>query len=322
MRAVITNPVGNVPISKKSHVLGWAQLWQDQLSADINHKCTSGILDYDIVYVDHGVNYGGSLNLFGGANKDIFDKLSMFIKCENVISLDHDMPDLGAQLKGRIGSKTTYEGITPEWCDMVSEALSGIERMDQHMLVDMDGVTLGDSHALAFSGPNDIVLRNDGKTLHGALKETFVSMFGECPIEGRITLCFGSIDIRHHLLRRRVDMPSFIGEYVKEGLALERDYDCEVLFCNPVPIEFEGRRIPKTGYYKKQPFFGSQEQRHNITMQFVDELEIQVPDRIVGFPKEWYSMDPEEYAKTYMELGSSFHIAPPYYRRKNWGLDD
>ena len=37
-------------------------------------------------------------------------------------------------------------------------------------------------------------------------------------------------------------------------------------------------------------------------------------------PKEWYTMDSEKYANTYMEHGSSFHVAPPYYRRNDWGV--
>jgi hypothetical protein len=31
-------------------------------------------------------------------------------------------------------------------------------------------------------------------------------------------------------------------------------------------------------------------------------------------------MDPEKYAKEFMEHGSSFHIAPPFYRSNDWGV--
>ena len=37
-------------------------------------------------------------------------------------------------------------------------------------------------------------------------------------------------------------------------------------------------------------------------------------------PEDWYTMDEKQYAEAYMELGSSFHIAPPFYRKNNWGL--
>ena len=42
--------------------------------------------------------------------------------------------------------------------------------------------------------------------------------------------------------------------------------------------------------------------------------------KVIMPPTEWYTMDPEKYANTYMEHGSSFHVAPPYYRRNDWGV--
>jgi hypothetical protein len=41
--------------------------------------------------------------------------------------------------------------------------------------------------------------------------------------------------------------------------------------------------------------------------------------KVVSPPADWYTMDGEEYAKKYMELSSSVHIAPINYRRFNWG---
>jgi hypothetical protein len=54
-------------------------------------------------------------------------------------------------------------------------------------------------------------------------------------------------------------------------------------------------------------------------MRFIDLLNKKSNGRVVMPPEDWYSMDPEKYAKTYMENGSSVHIAPPYYRRNDWG---
>jgi hypothetical protein len=96
-------------------------------------------------------------------------------------------------------------------------------------------------------------------------------------------------------------------------------YDCKVFFAAPVPVEFEERRIPKSGFYKKEPFYGSWQERHDLTNRFIDELHKQAGS-VVMPPEEWYTMNPETYAKTYMEHGSSFHIAPPFYRRNDWGV--
>jgi hypothetical protein len=325
MNSVITNPISNIPVNEKSHVHGWTQIWRDQTGSAINHKCTPAIKSFDTVYIDHGANFGGTLNLFGGAAKEVFDRINLVASCPNIVSLDHDMPDYGEMLKKRIGANTTYEGITEEWCDMLSARLSNIPSLKQHNLdtvyQNLEGITVGDSHTSAFSHRTDMVYRNDGKTLHGALKTGLRSLFrGESPF-GRVTLCFGSIDIRHHILRHSdFVLENLIREYVAQGSALEMSYNCKVSYAAPVPVEFEGRRIPKSGFYKKEPFFGSQQERSDLTKRFIDELNKQSGNKVIMPPADWYTMNPELYAKTYMEHGSSFHIAPPFYRRNDWGV--
>lgn len=320
MSSVITNPISNIPINAKSHVHGWTQTWHEQLGSDINYKCTPKVTEYDTVYIDHGANFGGTLNLFGGADKSVYDKVNIIASCKNVISLDHDMPQWGEQFRKRIGAASTYEGITEEWCDALTARFANTQSLKQEDL-QMDGITLGDSHTIAFARSNDCVLRNDGKTLHGALRQGIRTMFRDKPIKGNITLCFGSIDIRHHLLRHKdLNLESMIREYVNQGQSLEFTDNCDVYYATPVPVEFEGRRIPKSGFYKKEPFFGSWQERYDLTNRFIDELYKQSGGKVVQPPKEWYTMDPEKYAKEFMEHGSSFHIAPPFYRRNDWGV--
>ena len=316
--AIITNPISNIPQNAKSHVLGWSQTWEQQLNAAINHKCTPTIMQHDVVYIDHGANFGGTLNLFGGATKEVFDRINFVAACKEVISLDHDMPEWGEQLRKRIGNATTYEGITEEWCDALTKRLKDVPSLKQENLDHFKNITLGDSHTIAFSAANDRCYRNDGKTLFGALKAGLKTMLRDTVPRGTLTLSFGSIDIRHHILRQNTDIPALIKEYVKQGQELEKEFGCDVWFATPVPVEWEGRKIPKTGYFKKTPFFGSMEERRNATEQFIVELYKQ-SGKVVQAPEEWYTMDGEQYAKTYMEFGSSFHIAPPFYRRNDWG---
>jgi hypothetical protein len=86
-----------------------------------------------------------------------------------------------------------------------------------------------------------------------------------------------------------------------------------------VPVEYEDRKLPKTGYYKGTPFYGSRDQRLELTYRFIDRLNKRCSGRIVSPPNSWYTMDGEKYAKTFMENSSSVHISPEYYRRKDWG---
>jgi len=309
---VITNPISNIPKNPKSHTRGWSELWSEQLGAAINNKCTPDILRADTVYIDHGANFGGTLNLFGGATKEVFDRINIVMACKNVVSLDWDMPNYGEMLRKRIRNATTYKGIDDDWCDKVSARISNITSLKQADLKTNSAI-YGDSHTIAFSGKGDKVFRTDGKTLYGTLKKGF-NLEGEYD---KITLCLGSIDIRHHILRHHnFSLKYTLKEYVRQGNELGDD----VWFCAPVPVEFEGRRIPKSGYFKKEPFYGSWEDRRDLTNKFIEILHDESKGKVIMPPKEWYTMDPEKYANTYMEHGSSFHVAPPYYRRNDWGV--
>tara|TARA_B110000444_G_scaffold97089_1_gene92123 strand:+ start:9483 stop:10439 length:957 start_codon:yes stop_codon:yes gene_type:complete len=315
---MITNPISNIPINGKSHVHGWAKKWSELLDLAIDHKCERFNAT---TYIEHGANFGGTLNLFGGANKDVYDRINRVMTSDNIISLDHDMPDYGEMLKKRIGANTTYAGITEDWCDTVSKRCKMVSsfKMEDHENAKR-GITVGDSHSIAFANKGDVIFRNDGKTLHGALKAGLKSLMrGIDAIDIPVTFCLGSIDIRHHFSRHKTCLQKMIEEYVDQAYSITK----KPLFAKPVPVEFEGRRIPKSGFYKGTPFYGSWEERQELTGEFITVITDHLsPDHIVGPPSDWYRMDPEKYAKTHMELSSSFHIAPTYYRTENWGINE
>ncbi|NNK82867.1 MAG: hypothetical protein HKO92_07075 [Flavobacteriaceae bacterium] len=323
---VITNPHGNIPKNKKSHTLGWSKIWSELLNAEINHKCDKDILNYEKVYIDHGVNFGGSLNLFGGANEELFNKFNTLMKKDPsyIYSLDRPMPDFGKMLKGRLKAKTTFSGIDEEWCNKLSEFCKYVSYIDHKTLICSTEVpcTLGDSHSLAFSKKNDIVIKRNGRTLEGALNKGLINYLDDIsPDRGVLTLCLGSIDIRHHICRDEVPEESLIlllDEYVRQVDSLEKDYGFNIEICAPVPVEYEARRIPKTGYFEGTPFYGSLEQRQELTQFFIEYIKER--KNIVLPPSNWYIIDPELYAKQIMELSSSVHISPTHYRRYNWGL--
>ncbi len=324
MSRVLTNPISNIPKLKNSHVLGWSLVWADQLEARIDHTCSPAIGLDSTCYIEHGVNFGGTLNLFGGATKEIFDRINRVASHPNVVSLDWDMPDWGAQLKKRIGAPTTYEGITEDWCDALSLRLSKVQSLKQVDLLKVskkfDGISVGDSHTPAYSRDTDIVLRENGKTLYGSLKRGLITEFRGLKPFGQITLSYGSIDIRHHILRHKdFNLDDMLTEYVKQGRAIAAEHECDVWYTAPVPVEYEERRLPKTGYFKGTPFFGSRKDRLDLTMRFIDRLNKISGNKVVMPPEEWYKMDGEKYAKTYMENSSSVHISPQYYRRLDWG---
>jgi hypothetical protein len=319
---VLTNPISNIPKLKNSHVLGWSLVWAEQLEAAIDNACSPNIANASTVYVEHGVNFGGTLNLFGGATKEIFDRINRVAAHKNVISLDFDMPDWGEQLRKRIGAPTTYVGITEQWCDVLSKRLATVQSLKQEDLLGVshkfDGVSVGDSHTPAYSRATDIVLRENGKTLFGTLRRGLITEFRGLRPFGEVTFSYGSIDIRHHLLRHEDKLEDLLDEYVKQGRAIASEYECSVSYTAPVPVEYEDRRLPKTGYFKGTPFYGARKDRLDLTYRFIEGLNKRKVN-VIQPPEEWYKMDGEKYAKTYMENSSSVHISPQYYRRNDWG---
>jgi len=128
-------------------------------------------------------------------------------------------------------------------------------------------------------------------------------------------MSFGNIDIRHHICRLDADFKSLIRKWKEFGDSL----DMEVEYNAPWPIEFEGRKLPKTGYYKDKPFWGSRNERSEIVSEWIGEMKC-LNMNIVMPPADWYNMNPEKYAKEYMESTSSVHLSPTKYRRKNWDM--
>jgi len=318
---MIFNLFASIPVNIKSHVRGWSMHWAECMGTTIATK-DSDLSVISKLYWDHGVNFSGGLNLFGGVTDEIVDKIEQLIAQNGeLVSLDRPMPDYADQLERRIGQATCSPRLTNAMLSALKAKLSSSRTLHQHDLT-KSSAAIGDSHSTAYARPNSLVLRTNGLTLHGALlRGEFIKQIHLLTkIPKTITLVAGSIDIRHHI-GRQPDPVKAIEELsdrysrVIEFINSELHINIEVAM--PVPVEYEGRRLPQTGYYNGTPFYKSHTERREWTDYFIDL--INCDNKVIGPPQEWYSMDGEEYAKTYMELGSSVHIAPKHYRRFNWG---
>ena len=163
-----------------------------------------------------------------------------------------------------------------------------------------------------------MVVKTNGKTLNGQINSNFQYVrehIDACPqIEG-VTLSFGNIDVRHHICRLDADWREMWRAYKAFGDSLP----IEVEYALPHPIEFEDRKLPKTGWYKGAPFWGSQLDRAKLVndiISFCDDIGM----NCVKYPTEWCTMDPVEYARQCMEKPQSVHLSPAKYRRQNWGV--
>lgn len=319
---MIFNPFSGIPAGNRSHVRGWSLVWSELLNIPIAAKGKS-LLDERSLYLDHGINFGGSMNLFGGVTAEMIDTLTELCLFEGHLwSLDIPMPNYAEQLQKRIGQATCHPALK----DLLPRLKDRFSQSNTLTMAELQKpwITIGDSHSVAFSPPGSSVLRTNGATLYGALKaksiQAQLDALGYSP--ERVTLVYGSIDIRHHIGRQDnpidavIDLCQTYSDTVK---TIEDDYLCLVEVAAPVPVEYEGRRLPKTGYYKDTPFAGRQQDRAAWTSLFIDQMQTR-GHKIVMPLSAWYCMDPEKYAKTHMEMGSSVHIAPMYYRRySDWG---
>lgn len=317
MKKVVTSPATNIPAHEKSHVRGWSLGWADMLDADINNKCDDEVMQYDKVYLDHGVNWSGALNLFAGADDSVFERFNrlMAVGHERIVSLDWRMPDYGEFLSKRLKAKSTSKQITAEWCESLSKMCNLIPSMKQTDLPHQS-MTWGDSHAPAYARKGAAIIKKDGRTMYGVIKNgTLDELEIHNPAVRWVTLSLGSIDVRHHLCREEaVPVEKLLNQYFETVVRFRDRCGVRVELCAPVPIEYEERKIPKTGYYKGTPFYGAKQERQAMNLKIM-QLMKQSGFRVISPPKERYMMDPEEYAKTYMELGGSVHMAPTHYRR-------
>jgi hypothetical protein len=293
---MIFNPFTPIPKSDKSHVRGWSQHWAECLNTTVANKSTT--LSGDL-YLDHGVNFGGTLNLFGGVTDEILDRLIEMIDCSGQLySLDIDMPDYDAMLKKR-------GVIVPGLQDKLSNSIT-LKQSNFHTKYKV----YGDSHATAFAPLNSHIIRVNGLTLYRALEDKLIP-------EDADLVVLGSIDIRHHIGRQTNPEASIVKLATKLAYFA---FDNDIKVAAPVPIEYEERKIPKTGFYKGTPFTGTREDRLEWTMLFIKTLRDLSVD-VVSPPESWYLMNPEVYAKEYMELSSSVHISPKNYRRNGeWNV--
>ena len=300
------------PISKRdsSHRAGWARIWADILDADILH-CSESYENYDTVFLYHGMEFNGSLNLFGGA-KDVTHFKNFLNADTQFISLDVDMPDFGSIGKQRLTSCSEDWKQFP-W-DELSDKCNKITPMKMSMLTS-EKLIIGDSHANAMYVKDSIVNRNDGQTLYGALKKGLKSFIIGHGVKD-LTFYFGNIDIRHHLCNYESDnLSTLLLEYERQLLDISANYSISIVA--PMYIENESRKIPKTGWHNKKPFTGDWDSRDIMRAAMTGHLSDMCIRNKWDFIKhpDFIKNSLGELSEDFMEKPQSVHISPKYYRR-------
>ena len=310
MEPAITGVFQKLTTKKSSHTYGWSRTWAENLNLDINHD-NEPLRE---IYVDHGVNFGGGLNLFGGYDEKLDRRIRNALLAEKVWSLDIDMPDYAKMLASRKDVPRDILEPLAEW-----QAKAKTVRSTD---LGFSWLTIGDSHTAAWASYGSMVVKENGKTLFGQVKDDFAYVrehLEKCPQIIGITMVFGNIDVRHHLCRVPTDWKALYLAWKEFGDSL----GITVEYASPWPVEWAARKLPKSGWYKGQPFWGSPEERADLVLQIRQFMKDHDMMR-VSYPKDWLLMDPETYAAERMEKPQSVHLSPEFYRRHdpNWLFHD
>ena len=330
MKTLITSPFTPVSSNIHSHRAAQAAIYAEQISAEnggLVHLDRTGDIHHDInsfdsIYVYHGNDWFGSLNLFGGmknyGNIDNLIRFSKIDKTKKVYSLWIDHPKYSEMLEPRLNGE-----IHPDWHKVDWENLKHIENnaITIREIEIVNRAVAGDSHAICMYRPGWFVNSVPFKTLHGALREGLQNFIQ--PHHEIAEFYFGNIDVRHHLCRQpdpEMATRDLANRYYTQlsSLDLAKVYAYELL-----PIENESRVLPKTGYYKGTPFYGSWEDRNRCRLIFKDEMRKLCAHGSVNFIEwvEYLGNDKDELDFSHMEKPKSVHLSRasyPHWQGHKW----
>jgi len=301
---------------KASHKSAWAYLLANQLTSiglDVKVLSKSGnIHEYDVWLVALPMEFQGSYNLFGGATDDPAERIKRFLDFKGeIFCLNREMPDVGMFVQSRI------KACSDLWASLDVESLTSRSKNTQTIDLSLKSNTfvLGDSHSVSVYHPGANISRNDGKTLFGVMKEGMESYIPEGT--KHLIVYFGNIDVRHHLCRQEKPVDSIkklVINYFEHLKSLNIE---KISVVKLLPIEFEERRIPKTGWHKGTAFVGSHRERTQLMEIFneeVNNLSAIYNMNVIEWPNNWYIEDPKYFADTYMEKPGSVHLSREFYQ--------
>ena len=322
----IDNPVTGITDRKGSHKGAWARLLRRQMieagftSTDVIHK-NPWNPDYDVVVLDHGMEFTGKFNLFSGLTEEICRNLIRMVDHEpkiRFISADIPCPDYASFLLNR---KEEFS-----WLDKPTLAYKLREfqqrMLEQKMYFDRvyasNKIVIGDSHALSQWRPGHEMARHDGHTMYGACQRG-LSTYVNHRAYSHIVWYFGNIDIRHHICRQPEPLKAIghiVLHYCAQIRELQLNYQVrDITLIQPLPIEDESRKLPQTGYYKGTPFYGTWEWRNCCRQYMSDCLE----HYCITYGWEFYR-HPDCYVDrdgklkfSVMEVPRSVHLSPEWY---------
>ena len=306
MKAAIIGMLNNVDSSTSHHGGGYYHVMTSILRTehvigelDINPD-PSTWNEYERLYILEGVNYQeNTFNFIGGPQPEHRAKLEAMAKFKGLAIAVNIPIDLNVFNK-RFGIDHQFTTInTIEFAKLHGDTTRKLVR--------------GDSHSLSVWKPGFGLDRTDGKTLFGFLKDADSLIEKWNGKYDETVTYFGNIDLRFHLMRQsdpKEATKELFSRYVDFSLRLNNNTIVGLL-----PVENESRKLPGTGLYLKQPFFGSRQERMELREIAHDIIKTSGCKYYI-WPDEWVDQDGTKMFE-YMEPKQSVHLKPKYYMFAN-----
>lgn len=290
MKTGIIGIMNNPATSDTSHSSGMVNIVSKLFNADIVTDLNSWY-KYDRLIIYHGPNFkSGSYNVIGGINEDIL------LRAKKLTEYNGELFTLDGFQLNDFSIKRKLD------------AYNNFKEIQQISLPKKENLVIGDSHSISvWPDESYSISRNDGKTLFGFLKQN-----QDLSEYKHIILYFGNIDIRFHLARQSNPKEATI-ELFNRYCEYASKYNSSLV--QLLPIEDESRKIPTTGLYKGQPFFGNIELRKELR-RIANNVMLESKIELLSWPD--YFVDEKGNLKfEIMEPKQSVHIKPKYYMKEN-----
>ena len=251
--------------------------------------------NYDALFVCEGVNFiEGSFNIPGGIQPLHLEKMRAIANYKGPVKFINKQFDFQG-----FNKRTKLENTEFPMGNLV-DLFTNFCKKDKKCVI-------GDSHALSVWKPGYSLDFTPGRTLHGFLKRNTPELINEK--YNLVTLYFGCIDIRFHLMRQENPKQATLDLFTRYVEFAKQLKDCTL--ATIIPVEHPSRKIPGTGLYKKKPFFGTRAERQEL-VELANEIIKNSGLKYIAWPDEWNDETGEKMLNV-LESRQSVHLKP-----KNW----
>lgn len=304
MKSAIIAMINNVSTSMNHHGGGYSSIMVKmikdsckQVEFTVNPEPKTWN-DYDYLCILEGVNYQENMfNFIGGPQPEHIEKLKAILEYKKPIYCINKIIDFN-----KFNTRFKLEGNFPV-AELKDLAVKYGEKNKK--------TVIGDSHSLSVWSPGFGLNRTDGKTLFGFLKN---ADYNELNSKYNETITyFSNIDIRFHLMRQPDPKQATIelfNRYINFSSKLNNN-----IIVEPLPIEHESRKLPGTGLYNGEKYFGSRLERMELRSIAIDIIR-KSGQKFISWPDNWVDDDGMNMFD-YMEAKQSVHLRPKFYKYIN-----